>query len=86
MANERVESVADFCEKPLVKIDAGDLGTSTESVEKGISDIFHLAEKWHAVLLLDEADVFLEQRQTSDLNRNSLVSGIDQSLYNFKTI
>jgi len=71
--------VADFCEKPLIKIDSGDLGTSTETVEKGISDVFHLAEKWHAVLLLDEADVFLEQRQTADLNRNSLVSGIDLS-------
>jgi len=27
------------------------------------------------VLLLDEADVFLEQRSLSDLKRNSLVSG-----------
>ena len=27
------------------------------------------------VLLLDEADVFLEQRSLSDLERNSLVSG-----------
>jgi len=27
------------------------------------------------VLLLDEADVFLEERTTADLQRNSLVSG-----------
>lgn len=28
------------------------------------------------VLLLDEADVFLEERSMSDLERNSLVSGL----------
>lgn len=30
-----------------------------------------------AVLLLDEADVFLEERTLSDLKRNSLVSGLN---------
>jgi len=29
----------------------------------------------HEVLLLDEADVFLEERSLSDMQRNSLVSG-----------
>jgi hypothetical protein len=36
---------------------------------------FSLAEKWEAVMLIDEADVYLEIRQTGDLTRNSLVSG-----------
>ncbi|KAF7555179.1 hypothetical protein G7Z17_g2379 [Cylindrodendrum hubeiense] len=30
--------------------------------------------KWGAVMLIDEADVFLEKRQVTDLKRNSLVS------------
>ncbi|KAJ0282559.1 hypothetical protein COL940_005112 [Colletotrichum noveboracense] len=30
---------------------------------------------WGAVLLIDEADVFMERRSTSDLTRNSLVAG-----------
>jgi hypothetical protein len=29
--------------------------------------------KWNALLLLDEADIFLEQRSISDINRNALV-------------
>lgn len=37
---------------------------------------FQLAEKWGAVMLIDEADVFLEKRVTADLKRNSLVSGM----------
>ena len=33
-----------------------------------------MAHQWKALLLLDEADVFLEQRSTQDIQRNSLVS------------
>ena len=36
-----------------------------------------LAYRWGAVMLIDEADVFLEKRQDSDLKLNSLVSGED---------
>lgn len=34
-----------------------------------------MAETWNAVLLVDEADIFLEQRKTRDLARNGLISG-----------
>ncbi|KLU92266.1 hypothetical protein MAPG_11212 [Magnaporthiopsis poae ATCC 64411] len=68
------ESVADDCEKPLLRIDASVLGTSADSVERGLSKALQLAEKWGAVALLDEADVFLEARNVSDLERNCLVS------------
>jgi len=44
-------------------------------VEERLSDWFRLAETWGAVMLLDEADVFLERRNRGDLARNSLVSG-----------
>lgn len=43
--------------------------------ERTLSKWFRLAEIWGAVMLLDEADVFLEKRTISDLQRNSLVSG-----------
>lgn len=37
--------------------------------------MFHLAGAWEAILLVDEADVFLESRMsTGDPNRNALVS------------
>lgn len=69
------ESVADFCKRPLYTVSAGDLGTSPSSVEKGLGDALELAAKWNAVILIDEADVFLEQRSSHDLGRNGLVSG-----------
>lgn len=49
-------------------------------MEKKLMKWFQLAEKWGAVMLIDEADVFLEKRVTSDLKRNSLVSGMSAML------
>lgn len=44
-------------------------------MEAMLSTWFELAEIWAAVMLIDEADIYLETRTTSDLQRNSLVSG-----------
>ncbi|KAF5006438.1 hypothetical protein FDECE_7198 [Fusarium decemcellulare] len=68
------ESVADYFRKPLLRLDAGTLGTSAHSVEKGLKHAFNLAERWHALLLLDEADVYLEQRKSKNLVHNGIVS------------
>ncbi|KAF6232588.1 hypothetical protein HO173_009256 [Letharia columbiana] len=43
-------------------------------MEANLSDWFDLAEIGGAVMLIDEADIYLETRTTSDLQRNSLVS------------
>ena len=68
------ESVADHLHRPLYVLHSGDLGVTPESVEAGLNDALALATAWKAVLLIDEADVFLEQRSVSDLTRNCLVS------------
>lgn len=69
------EAVAQKFEKPLFPITCGDLGFTPESVERSLSEIFRLAHLWDCVLLLDEADVFITQRDRKDLERNALVSG-----------
>ncbi|KAK0744480.1 P-loop containing nucleoside triphosphate hydrolase protein [Apiosordaria backusii] len=68
------ESVAELAEMPLYSVTCGDIGTSPEAVEKYLNSVLHLGKKWNCVLLLDEADVFLEERTLQDLERNSLVS------------
>jgi hypothetical protein len=55
---------------------SGDLGLSPKDVETNLQSAFRLAEAWDCVLLLDEADIFLDQRTTGDIERNSLVSGV----------
>ncbi|KAH7325689.1 P-loop containing nucleoside triphosphate hydrolase protein [Stachybotrys elegans] len=61
-------------EMPLYRVTCGEVGTTAEAVEKYLESILHLGKVWNCVLLLDEADVFLEERSMSDLERNSLVS------------
>ena len=59
---------------PLYSLSAGELGYSAGSIEDALISVLELVTKWNAVLLLDEADVFLEQRDSSNLERNKIVS------------
>ncbi|KAL8849320.1 MAG: hypothetical protein Q9221_005671 [Calogaya cf. arnoldii] len=68
------ESVAENMRAPLYMMSAGDLGLDSSNVESSLSNVLEMSTKWNAVLLLDEADVFLEQRSAHDLERNKLVS------------
>ncbi|KAK3361879.1 hypothetical protein B0T24DRAFT_670835 [Lasiosphaeria ovina] len=68
------ESVAEIAEKPLFRVTCGDVGVKPEDVEKYLESVLHLGKIWGCVVLLDEADVFLEQRTLNDLERNALVS------------
>jgi SpoVK/Ycf46/Vps4 family AAA+-type ATPase len=58
----------------LLEISAGELPSCAGDLEAQLSRIFEIAAHWGAILLLDEADVFLERRSTQDLVRNGLVS------------
>ena len=69
------ECIADLYERPLYSVTSGDLGTDPKDIEAKLHKIFDYAVKWNAVLLLDEADVFLAERNLEDLSRNALVSG-----------
>lgn len=75
------EAVALRWKKPLFPITCGDLGYTAETLEKSLNEIFRLAHHWGCILLLDEADVFITQRERKDLQRNALVSGKNPKLY-----
>ncbi|KAK7436800.1 ATPase [Colletotrichum acutatum] len=68
------EVVAEKMRAPLYAVSAGQLGFDAEELEARLKLVLDIASKWDAVLLLDEGDVFLEKRTTSDLHRNRLVS------------
>jgi ATPase family associated with various cellular activities (AAA) len=68
------ESVAEFTQKPLITINIGEMSVEPD-VEKRLKTVFRQASVWDAVLLLDEADVVLEERSYEDMKRNAIVSG-----------
>jgi SpoVK/Ycf46/Vps4 family AAA+-type ATPase len=68
------ESIAEFTEKPLYRVTCGDIGTDPDTVEKYLESVLFIGTVWECVVLLDEADVFLEERTPTDLQRNAVVS------------
>jgi SpoVK/Ycf46/Vps4 family AAA+-type ATPase len=71
------ESVAEIAQMPLFPITYQDMGTEPDEVEAYLQlvfEVFELGQSWNCVLLLEEADVFLEERTLTDFQRNSLVS------------
>ncbi|KAF4447038.1 AAA family, partial [Fusarium albosuccineum] len=72
------ETIAVATRKPLFSVSVADVGTKAKHVEANLSRIFSLATKWQAILLIDEADVFLESRGRGNMivstDKNALVS------------
>jgi hypothetical protein len=76
LADIIIEIVADYMKRPLLPLTCGDMGITASDVQANITKYFELGERWGAVILMDEADIYLEQRAPDQLERNSLVSGI----------
>jgi SpoVK/Ycf46/Vps4 family AAA+-type ATPase len=68
------EAIAERSRKPLYAISSGELGTDVVQTDLELRRIFSRAKQWGAILLLDEADVFLAKRSKADLKRNAFVS------------
>lgn len=80
------EAVAEVTKRPLYMVSAGELGTAPDKVDERLTLVLELSYRWGAVLLLDEADVFLQERDTKDVARNALVSIFLRQLEYFQGI
>ncbi|KAF9449629.1 P-loop containing nucleoside triphosphate hydrolase protein [Macrolepiota fuliginosa MF-IS2] len=68
------EATSEHVQRPLYIVGAGDLGTNAKTLDSALEKVFDLATAWKAIVLIDEADVFLEQRSLHDLERNAMVA------------
>jgi SpoVK/Ycf46/Vps4 family AAA+-type ATPase len=68
------EVIAEATKRPLYMLSAGELGTDSGEVDDKLGMILEVTRVWSCVLLIDEADVFLQARDGLDLERNALVS------------
>ncbi|KAF2967591.1 hypothetical protein GQX73_g5990 [Xylaria multiplex] len=80
------ESVAEEMRQPLYLMSAGELGETAADVEESLELVLELSNKWNAILLLDECDLFLSARTTSDIRRNRLVSIFLRKLEYYKGV
>ena len=71
------EAAAEHVRKPLLIVSAAELanpGPGQAGIEKMLRDMFSLATIWDALVLIDEAEVYLEARTLGDVQRNAMVS------------
>lgn len=68
--------------KPLYRVHSGQLGTTAASVGATLSGILQRAVRWDAILLLDEADVYIRRRD-NDLEHNAIVAEFLRTLEYF---
>jgi hypothetical protein len=68
--------------KPLYRVHSGQLGTTAASVGATLSGILRRAMRWEAIILLDEADVYIRRRD-NDLEHNAIVAEFLRTLEYF---
>lgn len=59
---------------PLYTVGCGNLGTEPEQIESRLKKVFEYAVAWKAILLMDEGDIFLQERDIHNVRRNAIVS------------
>ncbi|CAG8017779.1 unnamed protein product [Penicillium salamii] len=72
-----VEATSEYSKLPLYSISAGELVVNhgdSNALEQQLETVFKIAKQFNAVLLLDEADAFMEQRTSYHDTHNRLVT------------
>ncbi|KAI1330016.1 P-loop containing nucleoside triphosphate hydrolase protein [Xylariaceae sp. FL0255] len=80
------ECIANLSERPLLTLTCTDIGVDPVTIEGNLNKWFNLAHRWGVIMLIDEADIYLEERKSSDLRRNNLVASFLRALEYFKGI
>ena len=69
------ESIAEIAKKPLLRLSLADMVSKPAAdLEKFIELIHKIDKSWDCVLLLEDADVILEEKSLNDIGRNALVA------------
>lgn len=66
------EVYAEIVRRPLYRVHSGQLGLNVGTMESALKEVLLRAQRWGAVLLIDEADVYIKRRD-DDLTMNAVV-------------
>ena len=66
------EVYAEIIRRPLYRVHSGQLGLSVGAMEAALKDVLVRAQRWGAVMLIDEADVHIKRRE-DDIAMNAVV-------------
>jgi SpoVK/Ycf46/Vps4 family AAA+-type ATPase len=66
------EVYAEIIQRPLYRVHSGQLGLNVAAMENALKDALTRAQRWGAVMLIDEADVYIKRRD-NDMAANAVV-------------
>ncbi|OQK15611.1 AAA family ATPase [Methyloprofundus sedimenti] len=66
------EVYSEIIKRPLYRVHSGQLGLNVAEMEKALQETLIRAQRWGAVMLIDEADVYIRRRSDS-LSSNAVV-------------
>lgn len=79
------EVYSEHLKRPLYTVQCAQLGTEPDELEKKLKEVLRRAAKWNAVLLIDEADVYIRKRGF-DIKQNAIVGVFLRVLEYYKGI
>lgn len=59
------EVYAEIIKRPLYRVHSGQLGLNVAEMETALKDVLTRAQRWGAVMLIDEADVYIRRRDNN---------------------
>jgi len=59
------EVYSEIIRRPLYRVHSGQLGLNVGEMEKTLKDVLTRAQRWGAVMLIDEADVYIKRRDNN---------------------
>lgn len=66
------EVYSEIIKRPLYRVHSGQLGLNVSAMETNLKDTLTRAQRWGAVMLIDEADVYIKRRD-DDMTMNAIV-------------
>ncbi len=59
------EVYSEIIKRPLYRVHSGQLGLNVGEMEKALKDVLTRAQRWGAIMLIDEADVYIKRRDNN---------------------
>jgi hypothetical protein len=66
------EVYSEIIQRPLYRVHSGQLGLNVAAMESALKDVLTRAQRWGAVMLIDEADVYIKRRD-DNITMNAVV-------------
>lgn len=79
------EVYSEVIKRPLYTVQCSQLGTDSDQLEKLLSEVLERATRWRALLLIDEADVYIHERG-ANIQQNAIVGVFLRLLEYYKGI